>query len=103
MDDENIVKDQSVLSSSSASDDGDALKTIGATTDTKDTSDVTDAPDLQELLEEIHKHDVVIETAVIHMDNMVSNIQTLGICSSVLLAVLIGCILSSILSRFFRG
>ena len=96
MDDETIVKDQSVLSSSSASDDGDALKTTGATTNTKDTSDVTDTPDLQE-------HDVVIETAVIHMDNMVSNIQTLGICSSVLLAVLIGCILSSILSRFFRG
>ena len=103
MDDETIGKDQSVLSSSSASDDGDALKTTGATTNTKDTSDVTDTPDLQELLEEIHKHDVVIETAVIHMDNMVSNIQTLGICSSVLLAVLIGCILSSILSRFFRG
>ena len=103
MDDENIVKDQSVLSSSSASDDGDALKTAGATTDTKDTSDVTNTPDLQELLEEINKHDVVIETAVIHMDNMVSNIQTLNICTAVLLAVLIGCTLSSILSRFFKG
>ena len=102
MDDENIVKDQSVLSSSSDTAGEETINTISMNEDTNSMS-TDETTDLQKLLEEINKHDIVIETAVVHMDNMVSNIQTLNICSAVLLAVLIGCTLSSILSRFFRG
>ena len=100
--DENIVKDQSVLSSSSYTAGDETVNTISTNEDTNSMS-TDETTDLQKLLEEINKHDIVIETAVVHMDNMVSNIQTLNICTSVLLAVLIGCTLSSILSRFFRG
>ena len=58
--------------------------------------------DIQALIKEIKTHNTVIETATLHLDNVATNIQTFSLCSCVLVGVLIGAVLASIISKFFK-